>query len=124
MTKSILTAVILAFFSAVPAAAQFGGAAGIGEGEALFARAQSDREPGAVYVYRDTGDGWSQVARAVSRRRRDRGRVRFFVNVSSDVMVVGAPGAEEARGACTRSSAAATERGARPRSWWRPIGSG
>ena len=57
MTKNILTAVILAFFSAVPAAAQFGGAAGIGEGEALFARAQSGREPGAVYVYRDTGDG-------------------------------------------------------------------
>ncbi len=99
MTKSILTALILAFSSAVPAAAQFGGAAGIGEGDALFGRAQSDREPGAVYVYRDTGDGWSQVARLTA----DDGAIGdgfgAFVDVSGDVMVVGAPGAEEGRGA-------------------------
>jgi len=61
--KSTLLAFILAVASAAPAAAQFGGAAGIAEGEALFAQAQSDREPGAVYVYRDTGDGWTQVAK-------------------------------------------------------------
>src|SRR5687767_15815292 len=99
MTKSILCALIFALASAVPAAAQFGGAAGIGEGEALFARAQSDREPGAVYVYRDTGDGWSQVAVL----KADDGALGdgfgSFVEVSGDVMVVGAPGAEEARGA-------------------------
>ena len=99
MTKSILTALILAVASAVPAAAQFGGAAGIVEGEALFARAQSDVEPGAVYVYRDSGDGWTQVARLIA----DDGAVGdgfgSFVDVSGDVMVVGAPGAEEDRGA-------------------------
>ncbi|HJR53209.1 MAG TPA: choice-of-anchor B family protein [Gemmatimonadota bacterium] len=99
MTKFILLAVALSVASAVPAAAQFGGAAGIGEGEALFARAQSDREPGAVYVYRDTGDGWTRVASLSA----DDGAIGdgfgAFVDVSGDVMIVGAPGAEEGRGA-------------------------
>ncbi|HET6638019.1 MAG TPA: FG-GAP repeat protein, partial [Gemmatimonadota bacterium] len=97
--KSTLLAFILAVASAAPAAAQFGGAAGIAEGEALFAQAQSDREPGAVYVYRDTGDGWTQVAKLTA----DDGAIGdgfgSFVDVSGDVMVVGAPGAEDERGA-------------------------
>src|SRR5688572_17990376 len=99
MTKSILLASILAFSAAVPAEAQFGGAAGIGEDEALFAQAQSDREPGAVYVYRDAVDGWSQVAKLTA----DDGAIGdgfgAFVDVSGNEMVVGAPGAEEGRGA-------------------------
>jgi choice-of-anchor B domain-containing protein len=99
MTKSILTALILAIASAVPAAAQFGGAAGVGEGDALFARAQSDVEPGAVYVFRDTGDGWTQVARLSADDGAIGDRFGSFVDVSGDVMVVGAPGGEEARGA-------------------------
>ena len=94
MTKSILLALGLAIASAAPAAAQFGGAAGIGEGEALFARAQSDLEPGAVYVYRDTGDGWTEVAKLTA----DDGAIGdgfgAFVDVSGTVMIVGAPGAE------------------------------
>jgi choice-of-anchor B domain-containing protein len=99
MTKTILLTLSLAVATAAPAAAQFGGAAGVGEGEALFAQAHSDREPGAVLVYRDTGAAWEQVARLSA----DDGAIGdgfgAFVDVSGDVMVVGAPGAEESRGA-------------------------
>ena len=99
MKKSTLLSLILTIASVAPAAAQFGTAAGLAEGDALFARPQSDREPGAVYVYRETGEGWSQVAKLTA----DDGAIGdgfgAFVDVSGNVMVVGAPGAEEARGA-------------------------
>jgi len=97
--RSILLALIFAAVSAIPAAAQFGGAAGVGDDEALFAQAQSDREPGAVYVYRDTGDGWSQVARLTADDGVTGDGFGSFVAVSGDVMIVGAPGADEDQGA-------------------------
>jgi choice-of-anchor B domain-containing protein len=97
--KSILVALIFAAASAIPAAAQFGGAAGVGDDEALFAQAQSDREPGAIYVFRDTGAGWSQAAHLTA----DDGVIGdgfgAFVAVSGNVMIVGAPGADEEQGA-------------------------
>ena len=99
MTR-ILLALILAASAAIPAAAQsFGAAAAVVGDDALFAQAQSDREPGAVYVYRETADGWSQVARLTA----DDGAIGdgfgAFVATSGDVMIVGAPGADEDQGA-------------------------
>jgi choice-of-anchor B domain-containing protein len=99
MTR-ILLALILAASAAIPAAAQsFGAAAAVVVDEALFAQAQSDREPGAVYVYRDTADGWSQVARLTAEDGAIGDGFGAFVATSGDVMIVGAPGADEDQGA-------------------------
>jgi choice-of-anchor B domain-containing protein len=96
----ILLALILAASAAIPAAAQpFGAAAAVVGDEALFAQAQSDREPGAVYVYRETGEGWTQVAKLTA----DDGAIGdgfgAFLAASGDVLIVGAPGADEDQGA-------------------------
>lgn len=47
--RSIVLALSFVIPAAIPAAAQsFGAAAAVGDGEALFARPQSDTEPGAL----------------------------------------------------------------------------
>ncbi|HYO46318.1 MAG TPA: choice-of-anchor B family protein [Gemmatimonadota bacterium] len=97
--RGILLALILAAVSAIPAAAQFGGAAGVADDEALFGQAETDREPGAVFVYRQTGDGWSQVARLMAEDGAVGDRFGAFIAVSGDVMIVGAPNADEGQGA-------------------------
>jgi choice-of-anchor B domain-containing protein len=97
--KSILLALICGAVSAMPAAAQFGATAGVGEDEALFGQAETDREPGAVFVYRETADGWTQVARLTADDGVTGDRFGAFIAVSGDRMIVGAPNADEGRGA-------------------------
>ena len=98
--RSMLLALLFAVVSAIPAAAQgFGAAAGVGDGEVLFARGDTDREPGAVFVYRRSGDGWSQTARLTAADGATGEGFGAFVARSGDVMIVGAPGADDGMGA-------------------------
>jgi choice-of-anchor B domain-containing protein len=98
--KGILLALSFAVVSAIPAAAQsFGGSTGVGEDEVLFSRAVSDREPGAVFVYRRTGDDWTQAARLTADDGVTGDGFGAFIAKSGDRMLVGAPDADEGMGA-------------------------
>ena len=98
--KGILLALSFAVVSALPAAAQsFGGSAGVGEDEVLFSHAGSDREPGAVYVYRRSGGGWTQAAKLTADDGVLGNGFGAFIATSGDRMIVGAPNADEGMGA-------------------------
>ncbi|CAN5892896.1 choice-of-anchor B family protein [soil metagenome] len=98
--RTILLALVFAATAAIPAAAQsLGAAVGVAEGDGLLAQAQSDREPGAVYVFRETAEGWSQTARLTADDGALGDGFGAFVAVSGTTMIVGAPGAGEGQGA-------------------------
>ncbi|HUF89998.1 MAG TPA: choice-of-anchor B family protein [Gemmatimonadota bacterium] len=98
--RTILLALIYGVVAVSAAAAQqFGAAAGWSGEEAMFGQAQLDREPGAVFVYRAGADGWTQVARLEADDGVEGDRFGSFIAVSGDRMIVGAPNADEGRGA-------------------------
>ncbi|HET6617910.1 MAG TPA: hypothetical protein VFH69_08880, partial [Gemmatimonadota bacterium] len=98
--RSMLLVSIFAALSAVPAAAQsFGAAAGVGDDEVLFGQAETDRETGAVFVYRRSGDGWSQVARLAAEDGVIGDRFGAFIAIAGNRMIVGAPNADAGMGA-------------------------
>ena len=98
--RSMLLGSIFAALSAVPAAAQsFGATAGVGDDEALFGQAETDRETGAVFVYRRSGDGWSQVARLAADDGVVGDRFGAFIATAENRMIVGAPNADTGMGA-------------------------
>ncbi|HET9332937.1 MAG TPA: choice-of-anchor B family protein [Gemmatimonadota bacterium] len=98
--KGILLALFFAAMSAIPATAQsFGGSAAVGEDEVLFSHAGSDREPGAVFVYRPSGGGWTQAAKLTADDGVVGDRFGAFIATSGDRMIVGAPNADDGMGA-------------------------
>ena len=98
--RSMLLVSIFAALSAIPAAAQsFGAAAGVGDDEALFGQAETDRETGAVFVYRRSDDGWSQVARLAADDGVVGDRFGAFIATAGNRMIVGAPNADAGMGA-------------------------
>jgi choice-of-anchor B domain-containing protein len=98
--RSIALALIFAASSAIPAAAQsFGATAAVGDDEAVFGQAETDREPGAVFVYRKSGDGWSQVARLTAADGVVGDRFGAFIAAAGGRMIVGAPNVDDGMGA-------------------------
>lgn len=91
---------LLLLAAAAPAAAQsFGGSAAVRGDEVLFGQSMTDREPGAVFVFRRSGDEWRQAARLTASDAVTGDRFGAFVALSGDVLAVGAPEIDEGRGA-------------------------
>ncbi|MEM9996640.1 MAG: hypothetical protein AAF809_02975, partial [Bacteroidota bacterium] len=91
----------LALMMAVPAWAQsrFGASVAVVEGTAFAGASGGDRAPGAVYVYRPGSDGWAeQLSLNASDSFPGDGFGAKLV-AEDDMLVVGAPGMEDGRGA-------------------------
>jgi choice-of-anchor B domain-containing protein len=111
--NKLLALLVLSLLCAAPVAAQsFGAAAGVAGGDVLFGQTTYDREPGSIYVYRQTDGTWREAAKLHASDGIPGDMFGSTIAVDGDRMVVGASLADSGRGA-----AYVFERG--PQGTWR-----
>jgi len=79
--------------------AQFGWAVDIEGDTAVVGALGADGDPGAVYVFGRTDEGWQQEAKLVASDAAPDARFGWAVSLSGDTIAVGAPGANDRSGA-------------------------
>lgn len=86
--------------ASAPVAAQgYGASAAAGDGEAFVGEALNERTPGYVYVYRDGGDGWTEVQRLAASDAAPGDRFGRTLALVGGDLLVGATVADESMGA-------------------------
>jgi choice-of-anchor B domain-containing protein len=95
-----LFGILLALLGAVPAAAQsFGATAAVSGGDVLFGQTTYDREPGSIFIYRRSGESWSEAAKLSASDGSPGDMFGSTLSVDGDRMLVGAYLADSGRGA-------------------------
>ncbi|MFQ5678723.1 MAG: choice-of-anchor B family protein [Gemmatimonadota bacterium] len=78
----------------------YGRAVALGEGEVFVGEARNDLGPGTVYLYRRAADGrWAEAERLAASDAAAGDRFGQTIAVAGDVLLAGAPGAGDGRGA-------------------------
>ncbi|MFW6084395.1 MAG: choice-of-anchor B family protein [Gemmatimonadota bacterium] len=95
---------LLLLVAAEPAAAQtfgvgFGASTAVMGDQLVVGQPGSEQRPGTVFVFGWTEDGWSETARISAEDGTPGDRFGYALGVSGDELIVGAPRADDGRGA-------------------------